>query len=336
MIKLNMPTDALLSHRKTWLKSIQSALEQFLRLPNVHYRESGKTKTYRLKQQDKYIFKTLKDNAEDIVLGTPDTLEKCIRKITPCLRKLKIKQRSIMLAYILPKIFDFEYFRDGKLLKWDNYTGKRRRTESNGSKWGGSIYIELLDVNTCPYCNRQYIFTVRTDNNKRIVKPALDHFFSQSKYPYLSVSLYNLIPSCTTCNSNLKKDIRFSRKNNIHPFEDSLHDFLTINIDKNAKTIHGNILKSDIQFIFDPTNKAKTHVKIFALLEFYENHLDYIREIVQKANDCNPIYLASLAKYNVKDPLQIYIGNYCQSKDINKRPLSKLTIDICQQFGLIP
>src|SRR5690606_32118753 len=34
----------------------------------------------------------------------------------------------------------------------------------------------------------------------------LDHLLPQSEYPYLSLSLFNLVPSCYSCNSKLKND----------------------------------------------------------------------------------------------------------------------------------
>lgn len=56
--------------------------------------------------------------------------------------------------------------------------------------------VEHFEITTCPYCNRNYI-------NSRSEKHAgaqLDHFYCRSKFPMFSVSLYNLVPSCGTCN----------------------------------------------------------------------------------------------------------------------------------------
>ncbi|QDV21268.1 hypothetical protein Pan153_59560 [Gimesia panareensis] len=52
----------------------------------------------------------------------------------------------------------------------------------------------------CPYCDNKM-----TDANRR-----MDHFFPDSKFPALSVSLTNLIPACETCNG-------LSRKHNTLP-----------------------------------------------------------------------------------------------------------------------
>lgn len=47
----------------------------------------------------------------------------------------------------------------------------------------------------CPYCNRNYI-----NDRERILGAEMDHFYSKDKYPMFAVSLYNFIPSCSTCN----------------------------------------------------------------------------------------------------------------------------------------
>src|SRR5574344_1340530 len=72
-----------------------------------------------------------------------------------------------------------------------------------------------MNVNVCPYCNRHYIFTIGIDENKKDNpnyeydkngRPEIDHFFPKSKYPYLSCTLSNFIPSCHECNHK-KSDI---------------------------------------------------------------------------------------------------------------------------------
>ena len=61
---------------------------------------------------------------------------------------------------------------------------------------------EHIGHNSCTYCNRQYTFTVSGKNNgERITRPAFDHWFPKSRFPLLSLNLYNLIPCCAICNS---------------------------------------------------------------------------------------------------------------------------------------
>ena len=53
----------------------------------------------------------------------------------------------------------------------------------------------------CPYCNRNYI----NDRNRKL-GAEMDHFYSKGKYPMFAVSLYNFIPTCSTCNGIKNKD----------------------------------------------------------------------------------------------------------------------------------
>ena len=65
----------------------------------------------------------------------------------------------------------------------------------------------------CPYCNRNYI-----NDRDRFQGAEMDHFYSKDKYPMFAVSLYNFIPSCSTCNHIKKiqdlKNNPFLKENN--------------------------------------------------------------------------------------------------------------------------
>ena len=77
---------------------------------------------------------------------------------------------------------------------------------SNASGWGA---VELLKyyhgfLRYCPYCNADTVYVM--ESGKKYVKSSLDHFYPQSRFPFFALSLYNLIPSCTRCNSGIKHD----------------------------------------------------------------------------------------------------------------------------------
>ncbi len=78
-----------------------------------------------------------------------------------------------------------------------------------------------LGVKVCPYCNRMY---TTTSYGKKRTRPEFDHFYPQSRYPYLAVSLFNLIPSCNICNklkfdyAEIKEDIIKKSKDTIFTY----------------------------------------------------------------------------------------------------------------------
>lgn len=100
-------------------------------------------------------------------------------------------------------------------LLWESfgYTNfkKQEIQKPNDGKWGAYEFVKALDINVCPYCGRNYIFTIGDNQNKN-GRPEIDHFFPEQEYPFLSCSLYNFVPSCPQCNHqkhddyNKKKD----------------------------------------------------------------------------------------------------------------------------------
>lgn len=63
---------------------------------------------------------------------------------------------------------------------------------------------QKMDVQVCPYCNRQYIHTVSITEEGTYLGD-LDHFYPKSIYQLFSLSLWNLIPVCKPCNQLFKR-----------------------------------------------------------------------------------------------------------------------------------
>lgn len=86
--------------------------------------------------------------------------------------------------------------------------------------------LRKLDVRVCPYCNRLYTITLPSKmelgEGEEFVttRAAFDHFYSKDEYPYLAVSLFNLIPSCHVCNMNKGT----SQQKIIYPYDEEFGD----------------------------------------------------------------------------------------------------------------
>lgn len=136
---------------------------------------------------------------------------------------------------------------------------------AKGKLWNRIEYVETFDLNVCPYCNAQFIITIKSDNqeerkNKEIKKlddkrrgtsPELDHFLPKHKYPLFSMSAYNLVPSCKICNQSLKGDIEFNYDEFYSPFEKGIEDSFRfyrrlINQEDTLQKESENILSQDI------------------------------------------------------------------------------------------
>lgn len=95
-------------------------------------------------------------------------------------------------------------------------------------KWNAYQYVNRLMVSICPYCNVNTIPTLNVSQHLykagKKARPALDHFIPKSIYPIFAVSLYNLIPTCTYCNSSFKRDYYSSFTNCYSPLEQGIEE----------------------------------------------------------------------------------------------------------------
>ncbi|ALV92032.1 MULTISPECIES: hypothetical protein [Pantoea] len=71
----------------------------------------------------------------------------------------------------------------------------------------GYNLVASSQLSVCPYCNAEEIPLIL--GAKKTHRPALDHFLPRSKYPFLGISIYNLIPAGNICNTSFKSDIDF-------------------------------------------------------------------------------------------------------------------------------
>ncbi|MFD2602636.1 hypothetical protein [Flavobacterium suzhouense] len=208
-----------------------------------------------------------------------------------------------------------------------------------------------LGIKCCPYCNRNYITSVQNIKGKRIIGPTYDHYFHKKIYKFLTLSFYNLIPSCYICNSNLKGQIDFGLDTHLHPYYDEFGADATFdfNLDLvNSGNTPEKIFEPKIKINTtspaiilklkgldkDAKNKKTGSLKVFQLEEIYKSHFDTVEEIHTKFDRNSPYYINS-----IKDNLdalgvpegefyRFHFHNYYNIEDFHKKPLSKLMRDI--------
>lgn len=113
----------------------------------------------------------------------------------------------------------------------DPVFGYYKRFRNSATRGLVHDWFVALNIATCPYCNRNWISHVDTSGKKdgKFLFD-IDHYFPQEKYPYFTLSFYNLIPSCTPCNQRLKKNNELSLNSHIHPFVDDIDGLLKFHI----------------------------------------------------------------------------------------------------------
>lgn len=211
--------------------------------------------------------------------------------------------------------------------------------------------IQKLEINCCAYCHTQgtsianeYYKINRKPNKKGGLKNQkaffeLDHYYPKSKYPFLCVSFYNLIPICSSCNK--------AKSNQIIGFDfyvESaliLQDFKFVLPVGNAGLYIATQDKNKIKIELTHPNKKilKNFDERFSLTLKYNEYKDIVEELIYKEMKFNQIYLNSLSNILNKHPKdkkdiikKIILGNYSEKKDILKRPLAKFYQDISEHI----
>lgn len=277
----------------------------------------------------------LNENLDKVLAGNPVQLQEIVDNIGSRFPNVKnwAEKSTSDLRKNLEYVFNYKGFSENKNNGWNAY-------------W----LADQLGVDTCLYCNRLYTHTVRK-GSKNISRPQFDHFLDKVRYPYLAVSFFNLIPSCSVCNSGLKGSAKFSPDTHLHPFLEGFGNLVRFNLKiQDCSFFHGNIQSGKIEFKNKQTPyehegnliaRARQNISAFKLTDMYSQHIDYAQEQVSRALIYHTDYLDSLFKQfegslfrNREDLVRLVADNYIDEEYLSMRPLSKLTKDIAEQFGL--
>lgn len=341
-------------HRSKWEHLIHLELDKLIR------RKSGPAQSYLIE---------IKGRLPILLIAKPSELRKAKSELELFRAKIP-KQFHNALTKRLLKIFDYDGFVSSYL-----------------PHWGAYKFTEMLNVNACVYCNRLFTFTLdRVDQARRLKKnkavklklkdidsartrPELDHFYPKDQYPYLALSLYNMIPSCHVCNSNFKGKRALNFDLYLHPFEDDFHDAIKIKavlrnrvqlqdlIDQGklsgnvndyfgTQLFVGKLNSFDLVFVPRSTaqssinKKAENHIQLFALKELYDMHKAQASRMIKNAIVHGSGAVADIFSrhpglfHSEEEVRSSLMGNETDPDKINQSPLSKLTIDILEDFKI--
>ncbi len=277
----------------------------------------------------------LLDNLKEIITGLPDKLKTINDGFYASLGAKRKKSKHIKaINGKFAKIIDYELFSEKRVRNYDAYD-----------------LAEELDIQTCTYCNRQRTITVLKSKSVKdhITRPQFDHFFPQSKYPLLALSFYNLIPSCSLCNTTLKGEKELKLDDHIHPYIDNCYNYFSFSfVPKNTISIKGTRNNHKITLNTDDANnpnlakKIKNTFDIFKVTEIYNGHSEEISDLLRLKDVMSDKYLEMLANNTYKnlsiseDELyRLAFGTYRDEANFSKRPFSKLKKDILKELGMI-
>ena len=284
----------------------------------------------KLSADEKLIRDDLLNDLDKILLGNPSQLNGYRRTYGARLNSLpkpapsKKKKRGRKPKTFKDKLlyaFGYSRYRHNGLVKLASY----------------------LNVKTCPYCNLHYTLSIQDFNaqNKKVLmaKMQFDHFFDKATYPFLSMSLYNLIPSCPICNQGKSQRLLPLA---FHPYYADIHKTFKFEV-VDPLPLYIASQKDSVELKLVPQTRVgiTKYDQTFHIKALYERHKDVAQEEFAKS------YMNFYYRYpknfdfitdqNLKGRL-IY-GHYHDKKDINLRPMTKFKQDLWEQavrdIGLI-
>lgn len=207
--------------------------------------------------------------------------------------------------------------------------------------------LERLKIRTCPYCNRNYTFTVKSSSSaagkKFTTRPEFDHFYSKSKHPLVALSFYNLVPSCSVCNHGKATD-----DIGVNPYFDGFQSKFGI-CDKtkkgqlNINEIKQTKSKDDFSVGFvNPSVNEQQNINKLGLDVLYNKHKDYVMDLIEKSTSYGSLEQNQALSDGFQglfrtsqEVFDFVWGKYLNEEDLENRPLSKLTKDILEQLGIV-
>lgn len=205
----------------------------------------------------------------------------------------------------------------------------------------GRHWAERIGITVCPYCNRSYIFT----SSKKGTRPQYDHYFPKSKYPYLALSMYNLIPCCSICNQ-LKSNMDTHITPIVYPYVESFGTQASFTAGIDGDEINSWLGASskyqiEIKYAADIDAGLKERIEksedLFHLKNLYGKHSDFVRDILRTAYIYGDDYFEGLLEqypdlfHSEAEARNFVFFNYLDEKDWGNRVLAKLTHDICHE-----
>ncbi|AWU99167.1 hypothetical protein DM992_06055 [Burkholderia sp. JP2-270] len=224
-----------------------------------------------------------------LVVDSPENLDKLRKQLErvvppPVLWKLEngvVAQTKIGKLFT-SRVFRYEWFRE--------------------SKYCAELYDKAMNSNlfTCVYCNLEKIYVADISSVgdpvvRRRAYMDIDHFFPKSKYPYMAISFFNLIPCCHNCNSRAKLVKEFTLTDHVHPYVKNFDDLYEFSYD------HAKLASGEKQFLRIRHRSVSSQVDKTAgdlnLLNRYNSDTTDFREMIEQYHVHRALFSKNLGAY---------------------------------------
>jgi len=254
-----------------------------IRIPDV-WRDAAPAHRLFLRPLLKTAVATLREVPEAIRLRVADFIERNVKALC-----------SARSAALPPVVQDFEasFTSDDDrkaakdLIKQHlDYDAFSRKQGWHKRPWSAYKLCSLARYAICPYCHIVPIETkLPADDQDNGLRPNLDHYYAKAQYPYLALTLANLIPSCEKCNGpQCKHTTDFVAIPHLHPLSDpeSVQFALTQRTTPHATLLGSKLCNADsrqFEIRLEPVAgshaaKVQASLETFGLPERYEVAVD--------------------------------------------------------------
>ena len=247
------------------------------------------------------------------------------------------KEREKKLKEVhLPEVKMLEY-----VFCYDKITKNKNKTYA---------FVNSIGIRVCPYCNRNYIQVIekgqeKQDSREFQTRPQLDHFWNKSMYPFLAISMSNLVPSCAVCNL-----AKHDKNNNIlYPYKEGINESYRFSIMtlksiaymtklKGCESVFGlQIAKNSYATSTGYDDRVQKSADTFGWDDTYKTDNEYALKVFQNSYIFNKDFQKSIvnampALFSSTEEVRSIINPKLVPVDkFNSEPLSKLTYDITEQ-----
>lgn len=318
MRKVKMPLLALKRHEKAFATYVEDGLKRLLN-------------SYRCNNAYCEYLRCLMINPNDsskkrsIVIRNVKDLASVVNAVD--LVKVKYHPRGgwAKLEQSLKKLFNYTY---------------RFVKGHNSEKWDSGQYIKMMiekGLAYCPYCNRHELEAYTTSDGKSHKGP-LDHFYDKDRYPYLALSIYNLIPACDSCNHE-KLTAQTSLISHSHPFYDDFHELVAFSVLDPLTALYGNQTRCEVELCSKRKKRSSAAEKLASDIELVSRYNaedggrvahDILKKGVRYRGWTINNY-RKLAKMKRMSLDEIYVDEFgvkSDGSDINLQPYGKLRNDL--------
>lgn len=202
-----------------------------------------------------------------------------------------------------------------------------------------------LNIRSCVYCNRTYTVSqfkiAKGGIIEKLIRPQFDHWFPKENYPLLALSFFNLIPSCSICNSSVKGRKEFSLSEYIHPYEDKIIDSVIFTYEYLHSIDTVKIRVVGVNSDSNLETRIQNTLVDFHIEEMYNSHHSELKDLLKIKQTYSENYLKSLkdnfpkAGLTDKEIYRLVFGVELNASDFHKRPFSKFKNDILKELKII-